>query len=75
MRAIFYLDGYVEGSGIAKGDFTLKAPNIILTEVWKDGPVRVSVRLDALAADSHDSNRPLACAEGKVMRREFAQLL
>jgi hypothetical protein len=74
IRAIFSLDGYVEGSGIAKGDFTLKAPNIVVTEVWKDKSVPVSFHLDVLAADSRGSNRPLACVEGKVIRREFARL-
>jgi hypothetical protein len=74
LRAIFTLDDYLEGSGIAMGGFTLKAPNTVRTEVWKDKPVPVSVRLDVLSTDSRGSNRPLACVEGNVIRREFARL-
>ena len=71
---IFYLDDYLEGAGIAKSDFDLKAPNTVLTEVWKDKPVSVTVSLAELIGIPHGNSRPLKCADAKILKRELRAL-
>ena len=65
---IYSLDDYVEGSGISKGDFTLKAPNAVLTESWKDEMVPVRFCLDELVAKSHIRTRTMICADSNALK-------
>jgi hypothetical protein len=67
---IYSLDDYVEGSGISKGDFTLKAPNAVLTESWKGETVPVSFHLDKLIAKSHGTTRAIVCADAKAVKHQ-----
>lgn len=65
---VFNLDSYVEASGISKAEFSLKAPNTVLTEAWRDKAVPVSFHLDKLTVGEGQSNRILRCGGGKITR-------
>ena len=67
-QAIFSLDEYVTGAGISKGDFTLMAPNTVLTEAWTGKAVPASFKLSELSTESRSSHRPFSCIAGKVIR-------
>lgn len=67
---IHSLDSYVTASGISKGDFALKAPNIVLTEVWQGESTPARFRLDSLMRSRNKSEHPLRCKDGKVIRAE-----
>lgn len=67
---IHSLDSYVEASGISKGDFTLKSPNIVLTEVWRGESTPATFRLDSLMSSKNKSQHPLRCKDGNVIRAE-----
>lgn len=62
------LDSYIAAAGISKGEFALKSPNIILTEVWKGASVPTRFHLDSLASGGRKSQQFLRCADGKVFR-------
>jgi hypothetical protein len=70
-NAIFDLDNYTEASGISKGDFDLKAPNIVLTEAWRGKPVPVKFHLDKLLRNGRRSSHKIVCSDGQVVRPEF----
>jgi hypothetical protein len=70
-NAIFDLDNYAEASGISKGDFVLKAPNIVLTEAWRGKPVPVKFHLDKLLINDPRLLHKIGCSDGKVLRPEF----
>jgi len=67
---IYTLDDYIEGSGISKGDFTLKAPNEVLTSVLREREEEVPVRfhLEKLVAKSHSTTRAVICADANVIK-------
>lgn len=65
---IHSLDSYTDAVGISKGDFKLKFPNIVLTEVEESTPVKF--RLDSLVNSNHKSRHPLQCTGGRVIRAE-----
>jgi hypothetical protein len=65
---IYTLDDYIEGSGISKGDFTLKAPNEVLTSVQREEEVPVRFHLDKLVAKSHSMTRAMICADANVIK-------
>lgn len=71
---IFSLDGYLGGAGVAKSNFDLEAPNAVVTELWKDKPVPITVSLAELAGSPRGNSRPLQCAGGKIFKREFQVL-
>lgn len=64
------LDSYTDAVGISRGEFTLKAPNEVLTSVLIQGEEEVSVkfRLDKLVEKSKRTSHVLLCAEAKVMK-------
>jgi hypothetical protein len=64
------LDDYVSASGVSKADFTLKAPNIVSTEVWRGESVPVMFRLDFLASSKHKLRHTLQCIGGRLILRE-----
>jgi len=67
-NSIHSLDGYVD-AGISKGAFTLKDPNIVLTEVWRaEQPTPVKFRLDSLSKQK--SRNALRCADRKTIKAE-----
>ncbi len=66
---IHNLDSYVEAAGISKGEFTLKSPNIVLTEVWRGESIPAKFRLDSLMSN-HKSKHPLSCTGGKIIQAE-----
>jgi hypothetical protein len=70
-NAIFNLDNYAEGSGISKGDFVLKAPNIVLTEAWKGESVPAKFHLDKLSRNDHRPSNKMVCDDGKILRPEI----
>jgi hypothetical protein len=70
-NAIFDLDKYAEASGISKGDFDLKAPNIVMTEAWRGKPVPVKFHLDKLSRNERRPSNKMACGDGKILRPEF----
>jgi hypothetical protein len=65
---IYTLDDYIEGSGISQGDFTLKAPNEVLTSVRREEEVPVRLHLDKLVAKSYSTTRAMICAEANVIK-------
>lgn len=67
---IHSLDSYVKASGISKGDFALKSPNVVLTEVWRGEPMPARFRLDSLMTSKHKAHDPLRCNGGSVIRTE-----
>jgi len=67
---IHSLDSYVDAAGISKGDFTLKSPNIVLTEVWRGESIPIKFRLDSLISSNHKSQHPLRCEGGNIIRPE-----
>jgi hypothetical protein len=67
---IHSLDSYVEAAGISKGDFTLKSPNIVLTEVWRGESIPAKFRLDSLMSTKQKSQHPLRCTGGNIIRAE-----
>ncbi|HYL62754.1 MAG TPA: hypothetical protein VE077_09040 [Candidatus Methylomirabilis sp.] len=76
-RAVFDLDGVVKGVGISRADFTLQAPNTVVTEIWTDEqtPADVAVALAKLVASDRGKSRPLACTGGKIIKRELQVVL
>lgn len=62
------LDSYTAAAGISKGEFALKPPNIVLTEVWKGASVPTRFRLDSLVSGGRKSRQSLRCADGRVFR-------
>jgi hypothetical protein len=67
-NSIHSLDNYVD-AGISKGDFVLKAPNIVLTEVSRgEPPTPIRFRLDSLS--SRKSRNVLRCAGAKIFKPE-----
>jgi hypothetical protein len=67
-NSIYSLDSYVD-AGISKGDFSLKDPNVVLTEVWRNQrPTPIKFRLDSLGR--HQLRNALRCADGKTIRAE-----
>ena len=68
-NSIRSLDGYVTAEGISKGDFTLQAPNVVLTEVSREQqPAPVRFRLDSIAR--RKPRGVLGCAGGKTIKAE-----
>jgi len=61
------LDSYVDGR-ISKGDFILKAPNGVLTEVWRGESHPIKFRLDLLTSNGDKSPRAMRCADGKIFK-------
>ncbi|SRR6266404_28051 len=67
-NSIHSLDSYVDAK-ISKGAFTLKDPNVVLTEVWREEqPSPIKFRLDSLR--SRRSRNALRCADGKTIKAE-----
>jgi hypothetical protein len=67
-NSIHSLDSYID-AGISKGAFTLKDPNVVLTEVWRDQqPTPIKFRLDSLSR--HKSRNAFRCADGKTIKVE-----
>jgi hypothetical protein len=65
------LDSYVD-AGISKGAFTLKEPNVVLTEVWRDQePKPIKFRLDSLTGGKRKPQNVLRCAGGKLIKPEI----
>jgi hypothetical protein len=73
-EAILSLDSYVDASGISKAEFSLKAPNTLLTEAWNKNEkmVPVSVSLDNLTAGNRKLHRILRCVGGKTLRAKLS---
>jgi hypothetical protein len=67
---IYYLDDFVEASGISKGEFILKAPHVVLTEVQREKEVPVKFHLDKLVAKSQGLSRVMACSDAKELTPE-----
>jgi len=67
---IYSLDEYVEASGISKGEFTLKAPNVVITEVQREQEVPVRFHLDKLIAKNQPISRAMTCSEARVLKPE-----
>jgi hypothetical protein len=67
-NSIHSLDSYVDAAGISRGDFTLQAPNVVLTEVQREESTPVKFRLDSLS--SRRSRKVLPCADGKTIKAE-----
>ena len=68
-NSIRSLDGYVKAAGISKGAFALQAPDVVLTEVWREEqPTPVRFRLDSITR--RKSRNALACAGGKTIKAE-----
>lgn len=67
---IYRLDDYVEASGISKGDFTLRAPNVVLTESWRGETVPVRFHLDKLMAKNQRMSHAMICNEAKMLKPE-----
>jgi hypothetical protein len=67
-KEIRSLDSFTSAAGISQGNFTLHAPNIVLTEVWEGQPVPTKFHLDALVSGRRKSRAGLLCASGKVFR-------
>ncbi len=65
---IYSLDDYIEGSGISKGEFTLKAPNAVFTEVQREEEVPVRFHLDKLMAKSQRMPHAMICNEAKMLK-------
>lgn len=61
------LDSYIAAAGISKADFTLRAPNTVLTEVQREESIPTKFRLDSLVNSAHKSTHPLSCTGGKVI--------
>lgn len=65
------LDSYADAAGISKRDFRLHAPNVVLTEVWRDQQsVSTSFRLDSLMSDKRGSQDMLHCVNGAHIKAE-----
>lgn len=62
------LDSYIAAAGISKGEFALKSPNIVLTEIWKGASVPTRFSLDSLASGGRKSRQSLRCADGRAFR-------
>ena len=71
-NSIHSLDSYVDAAGISRGDFTLQAPNVVLTEVQREESSPVKFRLDSLS--SRRSRNVLRCAGGKTIKAEPGSL-
>ena len=67
---IYSLDEFVEASGISKGEFTLQAPNVVITEAQREQEVRVRFRLDRLMGKSQPISRAMTCAEARALKPE-----
>jgi hypothetical protein len=67
--ALHALDSYVDG-GISKGDFVLKPPDSVLTEVWRGESHPIKFRLDLLTSNGDKSPRVMRCADGKIFKPE-----
>ena len=64
------LDRYTNAPGISSGGFSLQAPNVVLTEVWRDQQsVSTSFRLDSLTSDK-PSQYVLHCVNGAHIKAE-----
>lgn len=62
------LDNYVAGAaGISKGDFTLRTPNTVITEVQREESIPMRFRLDSLVNSGHKSKHALSCTRGRVI--------
>ena len=62
---IYYLDEYSEASGISKGEFILRAPDVVLTEVLREEGVPVKFHLDKLVAKKQGLSRAMICTNSK----------
>ena len=70
-HAVHSLDSYVKAAGISKGDFSLQAPDVVLTEALQDqhtAPVRVD--LGSLLRVHNPSEHVLRCGNGAVLKPE-----
>jgi len=67
---IYSLDDYIEGSGISKGEFTLKAPNAVFTEVQREEEVPVRFHLDKLMGKNQRMSHTMICNEAKMLKPE-----
>ena len=68
-QSVRSLDSYVQAAGISKGDFSLQAPNIVLTEAWQGGKTApVKIQLDSLPRTDSTSENVLRCADGKTIK-------
>lgn len=70
---IHSLNAYIAAAGISKGDFTLKPPSTVLTEIWRaesQESVPAGFRLDSLMERKHRSQHALQCAGGKIIHKE-----
>jgi len=67
---IHSLDNYA-ATGISKGYFGLKAPNVVLTEVWRgEEGIPVRFRLDSLVSIKHKAQHPMLCSGGNLLQPE-----
>jgi hypothetical protein len=73
-KEIRNLDRYSSAAGISRGDFKLKSPNIVLTEVWKGKSVPAEFQLDSLGRDKPEQEPALVCKDGKVFRADPYEL-
>jgi hypothetical protein len=68
--SIHSLDSYVDAK-ISKGAFSLKQPNVVLTEVWRGQQhVPTKFRLDSLTGSGHRTQNALRCTGGKTLKAE-----
>jgi len=67
-HSIHSIDSYIEAK-VSKSVFTLKDPNIVITEVWRDQqPAPIKLRLDSLSR--RKSRSTLQCTDGKTIKAE-----
>jgi hypothetical protein len=64
------LDDYIDGYGISNGDFRLRAPDIMLTEMWRGETVPLRFRLDSLTKGPRKARHTVQCTGGKTIREE-----
>jgi hypothetical protein len=67
---IYYLDDFIEASGISKGEFILKGSDVVLTEVQREKEVPVKFHLDKLVAKSQGLSRVTVCSDAKEFTPE-----
>jgi hypothetical protein len=65
-KEIRSLDSFTSAAGISQGNFTLRPPNTVVTEVWEGQSVPMKFHLDSLMSATRKPRPSLLCTSEKV---------